>query len=286
MSSILRPCSEIQAALWYRRAQERDGVLFRVAWRNQVANFSRWESILSAWDVCTDAERRCIALVLDQVAGLPPLIGSGWHPAPAPAAGHPVDVWGVDNAIDWLQNETCLPDVVPTSLNRGEAPHNGSAVDFGALTDRGLQALARVFLINAPRPYPYGLGIGLKPALLHLHVDYRKAGAAWAEVGPRERYAQIVYAGRDTPGWDLVKKRIRTEYHLAGVPAVPAIERDDDGGNGLYVLAAAAAGAALGYRTGDRLKPALYAAGAGGVVYLFLSAVNALGDALRRVTGQ
>lgn len=266
-----------------RRAQEQSGLLFRVAWRNQAGNFRRWEDALSAWDACTEAERRCIALVLDQVAQLPPLAGSGWHAAPS---GHPVDVWGVDNAIGWLQNETCLPDIVPTSLNRNESPHNGSAVDFGGINKRGWQALARVFLLNAPRPYPYGLGIGLKPALNHLHVDLRRAGASWAELGPRENYAQLVYAGKDTPGWEFVKKRIRAEYFLDGIPAVPAIERAG-GGNLGYILAAAVAGAALGYRSRQELlRPALYAAGAGGTVYLFMSAVSALGDALRRVTGQ
>lgn len=284
MSSILRPLFEIQAALWMRRAQQ-SGFAFAVAWRNQRANFDRWESILSAWDACTEAERRCIALVVDQVMRLPPLMGTGWHVAPQ---GHPVDEWGVDNAIGWLQNETCLPDVVPTSLNRGEGLHNGNAVDFGATTKRGWQALARVFLTLFPKPYPYGIGIGLPPALQHLHVDYRgTSGASWVELQPRERYSQLVYAGRNTPGWEHARASIRTEYGLAGLSAVPAIQRESAGGKLFYILAAAAGGAALGYNGRQSyFKPALYAAGAGGAVYLFLSAAESLSNALDRVTGK
>ena len=266
-----------------RRAQQ-SGFAFAVAWRNQRDNFGGWERILADWDACTEAERRCIALVMDQVMRLPPLVGCGWHVAPQ---GHPVDEWGVDNAIGWLQNETCLLDVVPISLNRGEGLHNGNAVDFGATTKRGWQALGRVFLTLYLQPYPYGIGIGLSPALQHLHVDFRgSSGAAWVELQPRERYSQLVYAGPKTPGWEQARARIRAEYGLVGLPAVPAIQRSD-GGKLFYILAAAAGGAALGY-DGRRsyFKPALYAAGAGGAVYLFLSAAESLSNALDRVTGK
>ncbi len=275
----------LQAALWWNRDKDRLSAAWR--WRNQKdkVNFPLWEAALGEWSALSENEKRCVAFVLDRVQQLIPLHGKGW---PAHPGGHPVDVWGVDNAIGWLQNQTNLPDIRISSVIRNDPPHNGSAVDFVGTTKAGWQALGRVFLQSHQNPAPYGLGIGIPTADKHLHVDYRPGlkGQSWIEYGKRPAYRELVYTGR-SPAWEAAKEQVRIAYYLtkADVPSNTPARYADENSKWLWVLLAGAAAGAYGYRgKADRIRPALYAAGAAGSVYALLTAQEALSEALRRVT--
>lgn len=285
---------EFAAALWWRDATNTDPA-WRVNWVNHVqfwlkdtGNFTPlWVETLKRFDSLSPDEQACIRFVIDSIIHLTAVRGEGLQNIPGGLEGKPlyhVSVWGVDNALGWLEKK--LGGIVVSSIRRpGEYPHNGHAVDFGGYDRMDWIKLGRVFDYNiaGPGTWEGGLGVGFEKAEKHLHVDHGVARRRFMETTKViNDPAWPVYRVPNDKRWIAAMHRMRKAFFLADstlytVDPDPAKER----GATQLPLMLAAVGGAMGYENKNYPKAALYAAAGfavGRILDAGVSKVQAIGD--------
>lgn len=269
----------IVKALWFV-THSSQSITNKLLWKNQ--SFAEINATLAYLNQRSESEKKIIKWVIDTILSMKALPAEGLPDLPSGA--FPPTLWGVDNSIGWAAQK--LGQAFVSALNYGPSPHDGHAVDFSAPDAIGLRNFGRVFLYESSgvSTRPGGIGIGIRSAATHLHVD-DVLKAAWVETLPYPQIGEIDRPAKSNPAWEKILAEVRAKYALSNIPPT-IIDNSGPARGGRWIpYALAVLGAAYGYdgnkRKSDAIRPALFAVAGFAAGYTILSAKESIQDILQ-----
>jgi len=268
----------ILKAYWFTNHSSQS-ITNRLLWRNQSS--AELNDTLAYLAQRTPSEQKIIKWVIDTIVSMKALPGEGLPDLPS--GSFAPNLWGVDNAIGWASQK--LGKAFVSALNYGPSPHDGHAVDFSAPDAVGLRNLGRVFLYESAgkSSRPGGIGIGIRKADTHLHVD-DVLKAAWVETLPYPQIGEIDRPVKSNPAWESLLSEVRAKYALSNIPATIIDNSGPQRGGRWIPFALAALGAAYGYEghksKADAIRPALFAVAGFAAGYTIISLKETIQDVM------